>query len=99
MQKVSPPRKCSAVKTAWASPERGFLLDVGYRDPPAAAVAHGVADLLVGVAHHDPDLPDAGRRQGLDAIEEDGLVGDRDELLRRGVGDGAKPGSPSSGED
>jgi hypothetical protein len=80
-------------------PERRFLLDIGHLDAPAAAVSDGLADLLMGITHHDADVLDAGGRQGLDPVKKNGLVCDRDELLRGGVRDGAKPGSASSGED
>ena len=80
-------------------PERRLLLDIGHPHAPLAAVAHRITDLLVGVADHDADLADSGGGQGLDAVEENGLVGDRDELLGGGVGDGAEARSTTSGED
>ena len=80
-------------------PERRLLLDVRDRDAEAAAVAHGVPDLLARVADHDADLDDAGGGQRLDPVEEDGLVGDGDELLGRREGDGSEPGPAPAGED
>ena len=67
--------------------------------PEPAAVTDRVADLLPGVPDHDADLADPRRGQGLDPIEEDGLVGDRDELLGGREGDGAEPGAAPAGQD
>jgi len=79
--------------------QRSVLLDVRHRHAEVPTVADRVTDLLVGLADHDADLADAGSRQRLDPIEEDGLVGHRDQLLGRGEGDGAEPRSAPAGED
>ncbi len=74
-------------------PEGGVLLDIGDGDAESLAVADGVPDLLMRVADHDADLADARRLERLYPIEEDRLVGHRNELLGRGEGDGPEPGS------
>ena len=99
MQNGSVPRNGSETSTACARPERGLLLDVRDRHPEPAAVPDRVADLLPGVADHDPDLADPGGSQRLDPVEEDGLVGDRNELLGRRERDRTEPGAAAPGED
>ncbi len=76
-----------------------FLGEVGDAGAEARAVAHGRTDLLGGVADDDADVGDAHRDQGFDAVEEHRLVGDGDELLGGGVGDGPQPAAGASGED
>ena len=82
-----------------SEPQRRFLLDIRDRDAESAAVAHGVADLLARVADHDADLEDSGRGQRLDPVEEDGFVGNGDELLGGREGDGSEPGPAPAGQD
>ena len=79
--------------------ERGLLRDVGDPHAPAAPVAHRLADLLVGVADDDPDLLETGRGERLEPVEQDGLVGDRDQLLGRRVGDRPEAGAAPARED
>ncbi len=80
---------------------RCVLLDVGDLHAELRTVADRGLDLVAGVAHgdHDRDVLDARRRELLDAVEDDGLVGDRDELLRARVRDRTKPGAGAAGED
>ena len=73
--------------------ERRLLRDVGDRQPPGRAVPDRGPDLGRGVADHDADLFDPGVGDGLEAVEEDRLVGHRHQLLGPGVGDGAQPGA------
>src|SRR5439155_26606710 len=80
-------------------PERRLLLDVGDGDAEAAAVADRVLDLLTRIADDDADVADPRRSQGLDAIEEDGLVGDGNELLGGGERDGPQAGATAPGKD
>jgi hypothetical protein len=82
-----------------SQPERRFLLDIRDRDAESAAVADGVADLLARVTHHDADLEDSGSGQRLDPVEEDGLIGDGNELLGGREGDGTEPGPAPAGQD
>ena len=99
MTKGSSPRYSSAIRTAWARPERRRLAQVGHAQAEARAVADRGLDFGVGVADDDADLVDAGLAQGLEAVEEDGFVGDGHELLGRGVGDGPQPGAGAAAED
>ena len=94
------PRNSSAVSTACASPAGSVLGDVGDRGAEGRAVASRLADLVAGLrGDDDPDLGDPGVDQRLDPVEEHRLVGDRHELLGRGVGDRAQAGSGAAGED
>src|SRR5262249_54250200 len=79
--------------------EGSVLLDVRDRDAEAPPVTHGVADLLARVTHHDADIGDTGGGERLDPIEEDGLVGPRNELLGGGERDGSQPGPTAARED
>ena len=79
--------------------ERRRLREIGDRQPPGRAVADGCPHLGGGVADHDPDLFDPGVGDGLEAVEEDRLVGHRHQLLGPGVGDGAKAGPGPARED
>ena len=69
--------------------ERRLLLDVGDADAPARPVPAGLPDLVPGVADDDADVADAGVAEGLDPVEEDRLVRDRDELF--GLGERQRP--------
>ena len=55
--------------------------------------------LVAGLADDDADLGDPGADHVLDAVEEDGLVGDGHQLLGAGVGDRAEPGAGATGQD
>ena len=63
---------------------RLILWNVGDRHVPVRAVADRRFDFLVCVADHDADVTDAGRRERFDAVKEDRLVRNRDQLLRAG---------------
>ena len=77
-----------------------LLADVCDRHAEGRAVADRIGDLAAGLGRdHDPDVPDPGLDERLDAVEEDRLVGNRHELLRRGVGDRAQAGSLAARED
>ena len=75
------------------------LRDVGDAQAEAGPVTDGRLDLGTGVADDDPHVLDAGGPQRLEAVEQDGLVGDRDELLRGGVGDGAQACTRAAAQD
>ena len=79
--------------------ERRRLADVGHAQAKARAVADSGLHFGVGVADDDADLVDAGLVHRLETVEEDGLVGDRHELLGRGVGDRPQPGAGATTED
>ena len=79
--------------------ERSRLVDVGDFDAPVRAVAHCGHHLRRCLSYHDTDVLDAGCGDRLQAVEEDGFVGDRHQLLRLGVGDGSQPGPRSARED
>ena len=74
-------------------PQRGVLRNVGGSDPEVGPVADRCLDLGVGVADDDPDVGDAGVPNSLEAVEQHRLVGDRDQLLGRGVGDRPQAGA------
>ena len=78
--------------------ERRVLLDVGDARVKARAVADRRLHFLRRVAHDDGDVLDAGVADGLDAVEEDRLVGDGHQLLGAGVRDGAQASAASAGE-
>ena len=81
-------------------PERRVLLDVGDPDAELRAVARRLADLAAGLRRDDdPDLLDPRLGHRLDAVEQHGLVGDRDELLGARVGDRAQARALAAGED
>ena len=79
--------------------QRPCLGDVGDPRPETTTIADRFADLVGGVADHDPDLRHPRLDQGLQTIEEDGLVGDGNQLLGSGVGDRAQPGALSPAQD
>jgi hypothetical protein len=53
----------------------------------------------VGVADDDPDVGDPGVPDGLDPVEQDGLVGDGDELLGAGERDRTQASALASAQD
>src|ERR1019366_699876 len=73
--------------------ERGLLGDVGGIEAERGTVAHCRLDGAGGVADDQADIGDASVPDGLEAVEQHGLVGDGDELLRRGVGNRPEPGT------
>ena len=75
------------------------LLDVRDLDAELRAVADRSPDLGAGLADDDADVLDAGRRELLDPVEDDRLVGDRHELLGARVRDRTKPRADAAGED
>ena len=80
--------------------ERRVLGDVGDLQPrtrapsPTAAITSSR-----GVADDDADLDDPGLGHGLEAVEQDRLVGHRHQLLGAGVGDRPQAGAGAAGED
>ncbi len=96
--KSSSPRKSRAMRTAWARPSGCVLGDVGDVDTELGAVADGFPDLVGGVADDDPDLGDAGIGDGLQSVEEHGLVGDGHQLLGRCMGDRTQASARATGE-
>jgi hypothetical protein len=74
---------------------RTVLFDVGDPHAELRAIADRRANLAAGLGgDDDADLLDARRRDRLDPIEQDRLVGDRDELLGTGMGDRTQTGPP-----
>ena len=73
--------------------QRLRLGEVGDLEAPGRTVADRGPHLRRGVADDDADLLDAGVGDGLEAVEEDRLVGHRHQLLGPGVGDGPQPGA------
>ena len=60
---------------------RRVLLDVLDTNAPFRAVADGRPDFRLRLADHDADVADTRARDGLDAVEEHGLVGDWHQLF------------------
>ncbi len=79
--------------------EGRVLGDVGDLGTESRSVAHRGADLCTGLTGDDPDLGDPRCDHVLDPVEQDGLVGHRDQLLGTGVGDRPEPGAGAAGED
>ena len=79
--------------------EGRLLLDVGAAGAELRTVADRLADLVLGIADDDADFGDAGGDDGLDAEEEDRLVGHRYELLGGRVGEGAQARALAAGKD
>ncbi len=67
-------------------PERGPLPDIGDVQPELAAVADRCPYRRRGVTHHDPHVSDAGIGDGLEAVEQNGLIGHREQLFCRRMG-------------
>ena len=72
-------------------PAGRVLPQVAGGEPEGAPVAHRLLDGGRGIPHHDPHVGDAGVPDGLEPVEQDGLVGDREQLLGVGVGDRPQP--------
>ena len=72
---------------------RRVLWHVRHLDAERGAVADRRADLVLRVADDDPDLADAGIAHRFEREEQDRLVADRNELLRRGMRDRREPGA------
>ena len=79
--------------------ERLGLVQVGDLEAPAGAVSHRGHDLFGGVADDDADLLDAGLGHRLQAVEQDGLVGHRHQLLGTRVGDRSETGAGAPRQD
>ena len=79
--------------------QRIVLRDVG--DLARRALPSPTASTIssAGLAHDDADLLDARLDHVVDAVEEDRLVGDGDELLGARVGDRPQAGARAAGED
>ena len=84
---------------AVSEPERSPLRDVRDVNAPARSVANRALDLGSGIADDNADFLDPGLGHGLNAIEEDRLVGDGYQLFGTGVRDRAEPRSRSAGKD
>ncbi len=80
-------------------PQGRILLYILHPGPEGGPVAHGGPDLLRRIAHYDGDVPDAALHQLLDGVEEDGLVGDGDQLLGVGVGEGPQAAALPAAQD
>ena len=79
--------------------ERRLLGDVRDLRSEVAAVTEGSPDLRARGPRDHADLLDAGGDHRLDAVEQDRLVGDRNELFRSRVGDRAETGALASRQD
>ena len=79
--------------------ERFILRDEGDLRPPRGTVTEGGHHLGSRLAHDDADLGDASGHHRLDAVEENRLVGNRNQLLRARVGDGAQAGARTACQD
>src|SRR5713101_6647216 len=79
--------------------QRCVLGYVGDLETPSRPVADRNHHLVGGVAHDDPDVLYPRLCHRLQAIEEDRLVGHRHQLLGAGVGDRAKAGAGTAGQD
>jgi hypothetical protein len=66
------------------------LMDVGDVDPPLAATAYSIFDLLGRAANDDANLIYAGIADGFYDTHQDGFVGDGYQLFGVGVGEGAQ---------
>ena len=85
-------------KHAVRQAERLVLRDVRNAHTKLAAVAHRRHDLGAGVAHDDADFDNARSRHRLNSVEQNRLVGHRDQLLRAGMGDRAQPCAGAASE-
>ena len=74
------------------------MLDVGHLRPEGAAIANRGPRLLVGVAHHNADVGDAGLDQVLQHIEQHRLIGNGHQLFRPRKREGAKTRTFSTAE-
>ena len=79
-----------------SQPERGFLPDIGNIQTERLTIADGPLDGRRGLAHHDPDVCNAGVSYGLEAIEQNGLIGHGDQLLGECMRNRAKSTARSS---
>src|SRR5205823_1027993 len=80
-------------------PQRRLLADVGGLHPEGRAVPERRADLVLGVPDDDSDIGDSRVADGLDAVKENRLVRDRNELLGARVRDGAEPRALAAAQD
>lgn len=64
------------------------LWDVAHVETEFRAVPNGLTDFAESIADDDTDIGDAGCGDRLQSIEQDGFVGDRDQLLCGRVRDG-----------
>src|SRR4051794_37846825 len=83
---------------AVGEPEGRVLRDECERRAEALTLAQRGDDLCLGITDDHADLGDAGRDHRFDPVEQDRLVGHRNELLRTGVRDRAQPGAGTPGE-
>ena len=85
---------------AVGQPERLGLGDPGDTHPEVRAVTDRLSDLGAGGRRDDDaDVGDPGRRHLLDAVEQDGFVGDGHQLLGAGMGDRAQALAGAAAED
>src|SRR4051812_26933419 len=78
--------------------KRGVLRYERELGAEALTLAERGDDLRPGITDDHADLRDAGRDHRFDPIEQDRLVGHRDQLLGTGVRDRAQPGAGTAGE-
>ncbi len=94
------PQEVLGGEQGMCEPEGSLLLDVGDRGAERGPVPGRLPDLLARLGRDDHgDLVDARLDQGLDPVEEHGLVGHRHQLLGGGVGDRAQARSRAPRED
>ncbi len=72
-------------------PARCVLPDIGHIEAERAAVTDRLADRRLGVADHDPYVRDTRIADRLQAIKQNRLVRDRQQLFGGGVGDRPEP--------
>src|SRR5207249_8774761 len=76
------------------------LVDVHDARLEHRSVAGGAAYLVAGVYRDDDgDVADVRSDERFDGVEQDGLVGDGDKLLRAGIGERAQAASLAAAED
>jgi hypothetical protein len=80
-------------------PTRRVLLDVSNANTPRRSVANRRANLRLRIADDDADVPNACRGERFDAVEEDRLVRDGDELLGARVGQRSEACSATAAQD
>src|SRR5580692_4363201 len=72
-------------------PERGFLPDIGDIKAERLTIADGPLNVRRALTYHDSHVGNAGVSYGLEAIEQNGLIGHGDQLLSERMRNRAKP--------